>query len=106
MNVIPVLNCEDAACIREKLAIAKDFLPHGAMLHLDVTDGVFSAHRTWHDTEEWAALGSPFPLEVHLMVSHPGIYIEEWINAGAKRCIVHVETLTLGLARELAGLSS
>ena len=94
MKVIPVINCPDVACVQKKLAIAKTFLPDGAMVHVDVTDGSFSAHRTWADPMEWGKLRSPFALEVHLMVDHPEQYVDNWLVAGARRLIVHAETLT------------
>ena len=94
MKVIPVINCPDFHCAREKIKIARSFLNDGAFLHLDVTDGAFTFHKTWADPTEWANLRAPFALEVHLMVERPEKYVEPWLAAGAKRFIVHVETVT------------
>lgn len=94
MNVIPVINCADVACVRKKIAIAKTFLPEGGMMHLDVTDGSFAAHKTWADPLAWPTLKAPFALEVHLMVDHPELYMDDWLVAGARRFIVHAESLT------------
>ncbi len=102
MTVIPVINCPDIDSVRERIEVAKTFLPSGSLLHLDVTDGVFSSHETWHDAGEWMALKAPFHLEAHLMVAHPGIYIEEWIRAGAKRCIIHIEAAPVDLVHRIA----
>jgi ribulose-phosphate 3-epimerase len=93
MKVIPVINCPDIECVQKKIDVAKTFLKEGDMLHLDVTDGSFSAHATWADPLEWVKLKSPFGLEVHLMVDHPEQYADNWITAGARRLIVHVESL-------------
>jgi len=93
MEVIPVINCADAECVRQKIEAAKTFLPEGNFLHLDVTDGVFATHETWNDPAGWIGMAPPFGLEVHLMVGHPEKYAESWLGAGAKRLIVHVETL-------------
>jgi ribulose-phosphate 3-epimerase len=93
MNVIPVINCPDVGCVRKKIEVAKTFLKKGDLLHLDVTDGVFATHKTWADPLEWVTLRSPFALEVHLMVSHPEDYIDNWLVAGARRLIVHAESL-------------
>jgi ribulose-phosphate 3-epimerase len=101
MKVIPVLNCQDIACIREKIEVAKTFLPEGSLLHLDVIDGSFATHKTWADPTEWAALKSPFALEVHLMVEQPEQYADNWLSAGAKRLIVHVETIRAQSLHEL-----
>lgn len=94
MKVIPSINCTDAHGAREKIETAGAFLPKGDFLHLDVTDGVFSRHKTWNDPHGWAALNSPFPLEVHLMVTSPAECADDWFVAGARRLIVHVETLS------------
>jgi ribulose-phosphate 3-epimerase len=55
---------------------------------------MFTAHRTANDPEIWKTLQSPFPAEAHLMVKDPEPYVAAWIAAGAKRCIVHVESVT------------
>lgn len=93
MNVIPSINCKDAPCARKKIEILKAFLPPQNFVHLDVTDGVWSAHETWNDPKGWAALKPPFMLEVHLMVEFPMEHAEDWLAAGARRLIVHAETL-------------
>jgi ribulose-phosphate 3-epimerase len=94
MKVIPVINCPDVACVQKKIAIAKTFLREGDFLHLDVTDGSFATPRTWADPLEWEKLKSPFALEVHLMVEHPEEWVDDWLAAGARRLIVHAESLT------------
>jgi ribulose-phosphate 3-epimerase len=94
MKVIPVINCPDMACVQKKIEIAKTFLPVGELLHLDVTDGSFAAHKTWNDPLGWVSLKSPFALEVHFMVDHPEEYVDDWLASGVRRVIVHVESLT------------
>jgi ribulose-phosphate 3-epimerase len=102
MNVIPVINCPDAECVRKKIEVAKTFLAPGeSTLHLDVTDGSFATHKTWADPMEWPKLKSPFGLEVHLMVDHPEEYADNWLTAGARRLIVHAESLTPQSMHEL-----
>lgn len=94
MIVIPVINCPDRACAEEKIAVAKTFLHADDWIHIDVTDGIFSKHVTWNDPAGWGDLEIPFNLEVHLMVAHPEDCTESWLDAGAKRIIVHIETVT------------
>jgi ribulose-phosphate 3-epimerase len=93
MQIIPVLNCLDRESAEEKIAVAKKFLKHGDFLHIDVADGAFTFHKTWNDAAGWTALHPSFPLEVHLMVEHPDALIAPWLAAGAKRFIVHIETV-------------
>src|SRR5258708_4355059 len=102
MQVIPVINCPDLHCVHEKVARAKTFLRAGEFLHLDVTDGAFTFHKTWGNPTEWANMRTPFAPEVQLMVEHPERYIEPWLAAGAKRFIIHIETVEEGLLKEIA----
>ncbi len=101
MKVIPVINCPDVACVQKKIAIAKTFLVDGDLLHLDVTDGSFATHKTWADPMQWVKLKPPFGLEVHLMVDHPELYVDDWLVAGARRLIIHAESLTLQSMKEI-----
>lgn len=105
MKVIPVINCQDADCARKKIEIARTFLETGDLLHLDVTDGSFATYRTWADPLEWVKLQSPFGLEVHLMVDHPEEYVDNWLVAGARRLIVHVESLNPRSMHEILSLA-
>lgn len=93
MEVFPVINCPDLASARRRVETGKTFLSDGHFFHLDVTDGAFTFHKTWANPTEWANLRAPFNLEVHLMVEQPEKYIEPWLAAGAKRFIIHIETI-------------
>jgi ribulose-phosphate 3-epimerase len=102
MQITPVLNCTDRGDVIEKVAVAETFMKKGEFFHVDVADGAFTFHKTWNDPVAWAALRVPFPLEVHLMVEHPETWIAPWLAAGAKRFIVHVETIDQDSFREIA----
>ena len=91
MKVIPVINCSDLRCVRERLEKAKTFLAPGELIHLDVADGVFTFHKSGVSPAEWANLRAPFAAEVHLMVERPEAHADAWLAAGAKRLIVHAE---------------
>lgn len=91
MTVIPAINCLDRECAETKVREAEKF---AEWIHLDVTDGCFTFNKTWGNPDEWKAFNTPLKLEVHLMVEHPAEIIESWLKAGAKRVIVHAETLT------------
>ncbi len=106
MKVIPVINCPDIACVKKKIALAETFLHTGDLLHLDVTDGSFATHQSWADPLEWVKLKSPFAPEVHLMVDHPEEYVDNWLTAGARRLIVHAESLTPQSIHEILGAAA
>lgn len=94
MEVIPAINCLDIECVEEKLKVCNTFLPKDGWIHLDVADARFTFNKTWGDPSLWFKFKNHFHLEVHLMVEEPLKVAGEWIKSGAKRLIVHVETLT------------
>ena len=85
--VIPVINCPDFRTAKERIEKAAEF---SDWFHLDVADGKFTTHISWGDPEELRNLN----FEVHLMVEAPEKVIEDWLKAGAKRVIVHLQALT------------
>lgn len=101
LEVYPVINCSDVECVAEKLRQAEQF---SDWVHLDVSDARFTFNRSWGDPEGWQAFKSKVNLEVHLMVEEPERVAEEWFKAGAKRLIVHVETLQQETAEEIVKL--
>ncbi len=60
---------------------------------------------TWAEPLEWVKLKSPFGLEVHLMVDHPEEYADNWLAAGARRLIVHMESLTAHSLHDINALA-
>lgn len=89
--VIPSINCPDFETAKEQVRKAAEFLPADGWLHIDVSDGKFTQTRSWGDAEEFQSLGVTLHVEVHLMVEDPNAIVEQWLRAGAKRIIVHVQ---------------
>jgi len=62
------------------------------LLHLDVMDGHFVPNLTYgFPILEAIRRHTTLPLDVHLMISHPGEYVERYVEAGADQVTVHVE---------------
>ena len=61
-------------------------------LHCDVMDGNFVPNITF-GPEVVAALrrATTLPLDVHLMIARPDLYVERFLDAGADNLIVHIE---------------
>lgn len=98
MKIIPAINCVDLACVSHRFLEANKFLPPDGWLHLDVADAKFTYNRTWGNPNEFKKLREAHPefrfnIEVHLMVEEPELLVGEWIEAGAKRVIVHLEAI-------------
>ncbi len=96
MKIIPTINCGDFACVAEKLKKAVEF---GAeWVQIDIADGKFTAHKTWNQLKDLEKLKIEnwklkINLEVHSMVENPLVVIGDWIKAGARRIIVHLEAV-------------
>ena len=87
-EVIPSINAATFAEVKELMARVE---PHASWCHLDVTDGMFSKHLTWHDPAELPLLGTTLNVEVHLMIQEPEKVIDQWLIRPIKRVIVHLE---------------
>ena len=90
MEVIPVINCPDVQSASDRLRVAKQF---AQWVHLDVSDARFTFNRSWGDPQMWKTLNPGVKLEAHLMVEEPEKVVRDWLEAGAKRIIVHFEAL-------------
>ncbi len=93
MQIIPAINETEFSEIARKMQRAAGF--GATWAHIDVTDGRFTANRLWNDPKELAGAKPPkgLTIEVHLMVEYPDDIIDEWLDAGVRRIIVHVEAV-------------
>jgi ribulose-phosphate 3-epimerase len=66
-------------------------------IHIDVSDGKFTPVETWNNPAElnskFEIRNSKLKMEVHLMVERPEKQITPWLEAGAKRIILHLEAI-------------
>ena len=66
-----------------------------ALIHIDVMDGHFVPNITMGPiVVEALRPVTQLPLDVHLMIENPDVYIEQFAKAGADYISVHVETCT------------
>ena len=62
------------------------------LIHIDVMDGHFVPNITWGPPiVEAARRATKLPLDVHLMIEKPELYIDEFAKAGADIITVHLE---------------
>jgi ribulose-phosphate 3-epimerase len=102
VDVIPAIIPESFEDLQDKMSLVNGLTK---MVQIDACDGKFVPSKCWpyindHDgdfrniTEEEA--GFPFwhslDFEVDLMVSHPENVVEDWIRAGVKRIVLHIES--------------
>jgi ribulose-phosphate 3-epimerase len=89
MKLAPSILSADFACLAAEV---ERVAPEADLLHVDVMDGHFVPNLT---------IGPPVVaslrpetdlfLDCHLMVDNPGVLLDDFAEAGANRCIVHVE---------------
>jgi ribulose-phosphate 3-epimerase len=64
------------------------------LLHVDIMDGHFVPNLTMGPPIVQAVRRvATVPLDVHLMIDNPDLYVEPFVKAGASRLTVHVEVL-------------
>src|SRR5450631_2741446 len=100
VEIAPSILASNFAKLGEEVRIVEE--AGAEVLHVDVMDGHFVPN---------LSLGIPIvaalrkatrlPLDVHLMIENPELFIEEFIRAGASRVLVHQEA-TVHLDRALA----
>ncbi len=95
MEILPVINCEDAACIKKRAQSSAELVGANGWVHLDVADGGFTdGYATWRDAEKLRELiGKDLKIELHLLSRDPELNAQVWLTAGINRLIVHIEVL-------------
>ncbi len=89
-EIIPAILAKDFADFKKKLVAVRALRP--PMIQIDVADGTLTPWRAFGDAKKIQKLSLP-PYEVDLMVGNPEKAALEWILAGAKRIIFHIEPL-------------
>lgn len=102
IEIIPAILPEDIDDLKEKLSLISGIAP---LAQIDVCDGKFTPTKTWPykkgvdesflkivTQEEGFPFWDSVDFEVDLMVKHPENIIDDWIAAGAKRLVVHIES--------------
>lgn len=95
MEIIPAIIPQSRTHLREQLAR----VPFAPAVQIDVIDGVFAPHTSWpYGTGERSGVpadirdfGAP-PFEIDLMVAAPETHLDSWVEAGAARIVVHLES--------------
>lgn len=92
IEIIPSINVRTFEEVQDRIRKVESYVK---WCHLDVTDGIFSKHLTWHDPSDLSNLRSSQDLrfEVHLMVAEPEKIIDQWLVKPVKRLIFHIEAM-------------
>jgi ribulose-phosphate 3-epimerase len=104
VEIAPSILSADFARLGEEIAAAER--GGATLLHCDVMDGHFVPNLTIGlPVIKSLARATRLPLDAHLMISEPGRYAEQFVEAGAKMVSVHVET-DAHLHRTLAAIKA
>jgi len=87
-EIIPSINVSGFDELKERLKLIE---PLTKWAHLDVSDGVFTKHVSWHEPKDLVGLKTKLKLEVDLMTDRPERDIEEWLIKPVSRIIFHQE---------------
>ena len=89
--IAPSILSADFACLGEE--VEKVTKAGADWIHVDVMDGHFVPNITFGPMATAAVKKSThLPIDVHLMITHPDDYIQNFISAGANWISVHAET--------------
>lgn len=93
-SVIPAIIPESREYLERILSLASTFTHE---VQIDIVDGVFVPFRSWPYGEgeavgELKSLGKDFNIEVDLMVKKPEGVIEEYLKAGVRKVVIHLES--------------
>jgi len=100
MKIIPSVNCADKECFLSRARAASQF---SDWVHIDVSDGKFTQHRSFGFPSDVQSLVENEPtallqlkktkMEAHLMVKTPVEYLLAWAGAGIDRVVIHLESV-------------
>lgn len=90
IDIAPSILSADFSRLGEEIAAAKR--GGATILHVDVMDGHFVPNLTIGlPVVKSLARATDLPIDAHLMISEPGRYAEQFVEAGAQMVSVHVE---------------
>jgi len=101
VKIAPSILSADFGRLNEEIASIE---PYSDWIHVDVMDGHFVPNITIGPVVV-KALKTKLPLDVHLMIENPDMYVESFIKAGAANIAVHQEA-TVHLHRLIQQIKS
>lgn len=95
-DIIPAVIPKSLADLKENLAAVSGFAHE---VQVDIVDGQFVPFTSWpygggEQIADLTPLARAFDIEVDLMVKNPEAVLPEYVAAGAKRAVVHIESVT------------
>ena len=92
VEIIPSINELDFTAVTDRIRSVEKLV---SWVHIDVSDGVFTKHVSWHDPRDMVGFKTPAKVEVHLMIDQPEKEIEAWCTKEVDRIIFHQEATSV-----------
>lgn len=96
MEIIPAIIPKNFDDLKTKISFVKGMTNY---VQIDITDGIFVSSKSWPFSDEMWSLGIHLTLpceecnlEFDLMINRPEEKIQNWLEIGAKRIVIHVES--------------
>ena len=86
--IIPSINVETWDEVVQRIRLVE---PFAEWVHIDVSDGSFTPHISWHTPIDLTHLETSCKIEIHLMEDRPEERIAAWLIKPVNRVIVHFE---------------
>jgi len=91
VDIAPSILAANFSCLGDEIRAVER--GGAALLHVDVMDGHFVPNITVGlPVVKSLASFTKLPIDAHLMISEPGIYATQFVEAGARMVSVHIET--------------
>ena len=92
MQIIPVINCDDFQCVKDRLVLINEFTVSAPkMAHIDISDGIYAREPQWNDPHTLKNFITDnnfnFNISVHFMTRKPCIEITSWFSLIVKATI-------------------
>ncbi len=101
-EIIPAIIPESLEDLKDKMSLVNGIVP---VVQIDICDGKFVPSKSWpyindkqddfhklNDEEEGFPFWETLDFELHMMIDTPEHSVHDWIRAGAKRIVLHVES--------------
>ena len=94
MQIIPVINCDNFQCVKNKIFKVNEFvfnLVKATHIHIDISDGKYATEPKWNDPDSLREFMTEhnfeFDLGVHFMMKAPSVEINHWSSLITKAAI-------------------
>jgi len=88
-NILPAIIAKDINELQEKINQVEGLV---SWVQIDVMDGKFTPPITLFEPSDLKKINTKLKLEAHLMIINPELKLDEWIDSGVSRIIVHAES--------------